>query len=284
MRLTIRVPATSANLGPGFDCLGLALELCNEVSIETGSTGVSWSGEGADELPTDGGDRVSRTMAAVAAAAGRELPSFSLRGRNAIPLECGLGSSAAAAAAGVLAADALLGLGLGPGEIVSSAAGIEGHPDNAAAAVLGGLTIAVGDAVVRAEPHPSLSPAVLVPREHRQSTQTARAALAEQVPFSDAIFNVQHVALAVVALTERPDLLRVALDDRLHQAARLALVPEAEALYGSIRRAGLGVCVSGAGPSLLVFEGGGVLPDVGDGWEVLRPGVRSAGAEVDVRP
>jgi homoserine kinase len=175
MRISIRAPATSANLGPGFDCLGLALDLCNEVTIDTGGApGVSWSGEGAGELPTDGTDRVSRTMAAVAAAAGRELPALALHGHNAIPLERGLGSSAAAAVTGVLAADALLELGLGSGEVVSSAVGVEGHPDNAAAAALGGLTISAGGAVVRAEPHAALSPVVLVPEDVRLPTGTAR--------------------------------------------------------------------------------------------------------------
>lgn len=280
MRLTIRVPATCANLGSGFDCLGLALDLCNEVTVRTDATGVRWEGEGADELPTDGTDRVSRTMAAVAAAAGSELPPFSLHGRNAIPLERGLGSSAAAATAGVLAADALLGLGLDPGQIVSSAVGVEGHPDNAAAAVLGGLTIAAGDVVVRAEPHPELSPVLLVPRDHRQSTEAARAALPAQVPLEDAVFNVQHAALVVLALTDRPDLLPAALDDRLHEAARLSLVPAARSLYAELRAAGVAVCLSGAGPSLLAFEREVPLPPVDDDWQLLRPGIRSAGAEV----
>jgi homoserine kinase len=282
MRVTIRAPATSANLGPGFDCLGLALELCNEVTVDTdGEPGVSWSGEGAQELPTDGTDRVSRTMAAVAAAAGRELPPLALHGHNAIPLERGLGSSAAAAVTGVLAADALLGLGLGPGEVVSSAVGVEGHPDNAAAAALGGLTISAGETVVRAEPHPALSPVLLVPEDVRLATDAARDALAPTVSFADAVFNVQHAALAILALIERPDLLGVALEDRLHQEARLGLVPEVRAVFDAVRAAGVPVCVSGAGPALLAFEvDGAAPPDPGAGWRALRPGLRAAGAEV----
>jgi homoserine kinase len=284
MRVTIRAPATCANLGPGFDCFGLALDLCNEVTIDTeAAPGVSWSGEGASELPTDGTDRVSRTMAAVAAATGRELPPFELRARNLIPLERGLGSSAAAAVSGVLAADTLLGLGLGADDVVSSAAGVEGHPDNAAAAVLGGLTVSTDGAVVRADPHPSLSPVVLVPEELRLATAAAREALAPLVPIEDAVFNLQHAALAVVALTERPDLLALALEDRLHQDARLELVPQVRAAFDRVRSAGVPVCVSGAGPALLAFEvGSASVPEIGDGWRVLRPGVRPRGAQVEV--
>jgi homoserine kinase len=281
MRVSVRVPATAANLGPGFDCFGLALDICNEVTIDTGAgSGVIWEGEGADELPTDGSDRTSRTMQAMAAAAGRELPPFALRAENRIPLERGLGSSAAAAVAGVLLADRLLGLGLGSDDLLSSVVGIEGHPDNAAAAFLGGLTIAAGEAVVRLDPSSALEPAVLVPNL-RLATDDARAALPEEVPLGDAVFNLQRSALAVVALTERPDLLRLALGDRLHQASRLGRVPVAGALFERLVSDGIPVCVSGAGPSLLAFEGPGrAVPDPGEGWRVLRPGIRAAGAEV----
>jgi homoserine kinase len=281
MRVTVRVPATSANLGPGFDCLGLALDLCNEVTVDTDEEpGISWEGEGADELPTDATDRISRTMAAVAAAAGRELPPFALRGHNRIPLERGLGSSAAAAVAGVLLADRILGLGLRMDDLLSSAVGVEGHPDNAAAALLGGLTIATGDAAVRIDPNVALAPVLLVP-ELRLGTEVARAAIPAEVPTRDAVFNLRRAALAVVALTERPEYLGLALEDRLHQPHRLRLMPTIRAVFDGIVDSGVPVCVSGAGPSLLAFEiDGRRVSDPGQGWRVLRPGLRARGAEV----
>ncbi|MFM8944681.1 MAG: hypothetical protein ACKOI0_05500, partial [Actinomycetota bacterium] len=137
MRLTAVVPATAANVGPGFDAFGLALDLVNEVTLDTGTTGVSWEGEGATDLPTDGSDLVSRTIRAIAPGA----PAFGLAGRNAIPLERGLGSSAAAVVAGVLLGRALAGQDAEPSAVLAAAAAIEGHPDNAAAAVHGGFTI-----------------------------------------------------------------------------------------------------------------------------------------------
>jgi homoserine kinase len=282
MRVTVRVPATSANLGPGFDCLGLALDLCNEVTVDTdGEPGISWEGEGVDELPTDATDRISRTMAAVAAAAGRELPPFALRALNRIPLERGLGSSAAAAVAGVLLADRVLGLELGIDEALSSAVGVEGHPDNAAAAMLGGLTIATGEAVVRLDPSDALAPVVLVP-ELRLGTEVARAAIPAEVSTRDAVFNLRRAALAVVALTERPEFLGLALEDRLHQPHRLRLMPTIRAMFDGLVEAGFPACVSGAGPSLLAFETEGRrVSDPGSDWRVLRPGVRTAGAEVE---
>ena len=283
MRFTVAVPATSANLGPGFDCFGLALELCNEVTLDTeGPPGVTWEGEGADELPTDGSDMVSRTMAASAQQMGLELPAFSLGGVNRIPLERGLGSSSAAAVAGVVLASLVLALGLpdDPYSVFAHAAAVEGHPDNAAPAAYGGFTVALPDGFVRRfQPHPDLRPVVLVP-ELKLATSEARAALEAQVSRDDAVFNLAHAALMVEALTRDPSLLTVALQDRLHERARLALVPEVEEVVEGLRRAHVPVCVSGAGPSLLAFEHDGALESPGDGWTLLRPGVRSSGFEV----
>ena len=168
MRIRVRVPATSANLGPGFDSFGLALDLCNEVVIDTDAEpGVTWEGEGAGELPVDGTDMVSTTIASVGAATGSPVPTIAVHGINRIPLERGLGSSSAAAVAGVVAAMHLLDGAsppLDPARIVALAADIEGHPDNAAPATLGGFTIAASDGFVRRlDPHPSLRPVVLVP-------------------------------------------------------------------------------------------------------------------------
>ncbi len=282
MRVTVRVPATSANLGPGFDCFGLALDLCNEVTVDSeAEPGVSWEGEGADELPTDGTDLVSRVMRRSATDQGLALPSLALLGTNRIPLERGLGSSAAASVAGVALARRLLGLDLTPDELVRAAVEVEGHPDNAAAAVHGGLTIALPEGeVVRVEPHPDLRPVVLIP-DVRSSTDHARRALPDEVARGDAVFNVGHAAVAAVALTARPDLLPFALEDRLHQRRRLARIPQVRAVFDDLLSRGVPVCLSGAGPSLLAFEPHAhALGDPPEGWRALRPGIRTRGVEV----
>jgi homoserine kinase len=282
MRLTAIAPATSAHLGPGVDCFGLALDLCNEITVEPeAEPGVTWEGEGTDELPVDGSDMVSGAMARAARAGGAPLPSVSLRGVNRIPLERGLGSSAAACVAGIMLADKLLGLSLEPEEVLELAGEIEGHADNAAAAIAGGLTLAFGDGVIRLDPHPDLRPVVLVPVGVRLSTAAAREALPDAVTRADAVYNASHAAAAVVALTSEPDLLTQVLHDRLHQDVRLALVPQAKAVFDGLWAQGVPVCVSGAGPSLLAFElAGRPVPDPGDGWSVLRPGIRAIGTEI----
>jgi homoserine kinase len=292
VRLTARVPATAANLGPGFDCLGLALDLCNEFTVDTeAEPGITWEGEGAGELPTDGSDMVSRAMRVaerrIAEAHGAgvfEVPALALHGKNRIPLDRGLGSSAAAAVAGVTLAYRLLDLD-DPDSFATTAlwlaAEIEGHPDNAAAAALGGLTIVAADDVERLDPHPGVRPILFVPGGIRLSTEDARRAIPETVTREDAVFNVGHAALTVARLLRDPDRLRLAMRDRLHQDARLALVPQARELYLAIEEAGLPVCVSGSGPTLLAFERDGrEPPDPGDGWRVLRVPVRATGVEI----
>lgn len=294
MRVTARVPATSANLGPGFDCFGLALDLCNEVTVRTeAEPGVTWEGEGADELPTDGSDMVSRAIAHTleqqrGSHPNAKLPPFSLHGVNRIPLERGLGSSSAAAVAGVALANALLGESAtsatpdDPYPIFGYAASIEGHPDNAAAAVYGGFTIVAAGFVHRLDPHPDLDPVVLVPDRLRLSTAEARRALTEEVSRRDAVFNVSHASLAAIAFTRDPELLDMALFDRLHEDARLELIPEAKGLLHELRqRRQVPSCVSGAGPSLLAFEReGSTIGDLPDGWRAIRPGVNAKGVEV----
>ncbi|HEX6843870.1 MAG TPA: homoserine kinase [Actinomycetota bacterium] len=291
MRITVRVPASAANLGPGFDCFGLALDLCNEVVADTDApAGITWEGEGADELPTDGSDLVSTTVASVAGQMGLPVPAYALHGVNRIPLERGLGSSSAAAVAGVVLASALLELGWHEDRttVFAAAAGIEGHPDNAAPAVFGGFTLAMPDGYVhRLDPHPDIRPVVIVPPS-RLLTAEARAALLATVPLADAVFNAAHAALAVEALTRDPSLLGRALRDRLHQDARLALVPEVQERADLLIRARIPVVVSGAGPSLLAFESEATpavtpeLLDVTSSWRILRPGVRAAGMEVAI--
>jgi len=296
MRVTVRVPATSANLGPGFDTFGLALDLCNEVTVDTDAPpGVSWEGEGVDELPTDGSDMVSRTMASIASRMELPLPPLALHGVNRIPLARGLGSSSAAAVAGVVLASRILDLGIDGHHVeptrgdafsvFANAAEIEGHPDNAAPAAYGGITIVADGYVRRLEPHPDLHPVVLVPTV-QLATVEARRALPERVALGDAVFNVAHGALMVDALTNDPELLRVALRDRLHQDARLELVPEMADAFHELRRRHVPVCVSGAGPSLLTFPLDGVgIPDEAlhgpGGWRALPLAIRREGFAVD---
>jgi homoserine kinase len=283
VRFTARVPATSANLGPGFDCFGLALDLCNEVIVDTElEPGVSWEGEGADELPTDGTDIVTRAMAGAAEAAGATLPRFALHGVNRIPLQRGLGSSSAARVAGVALASRLLGLDPDPSRMLRLASSLEGHGDNAAAAIFGGLTLAFSDRdAVRLEPHPSLRPVALVPNHTTVSTEAARAALPSSTSLSDASFNAGRSALALLALTQRPDLLADALQDRLHQQVRLELAPDAGELFRSLKGNGVPVCVSGSGPTLLAFETDDrPVPEPGEGWRALRLTVRGLGVEI----
>jgi homoserine kinase len=289
VRVGVRVPATSANLGAGFDCFGLALDVRNEATVDTeAAPGVSWQGEGADELPTDGSDMVTRAMRAVAERMRILLPAFALRSVNEVPLERGLGSSSAAAVAGVMLASGLLDLGIhaDPYSVFSLAAEIEGHPDNAAAAVYGGFTIVANGTVRRLDPHPDIRPVVFVPGHVRLPTRDARRALPAEVSRADAVFNAAHAAMTVLALTGDPSLLTEALQDRLHQQVRLELVPEAEDVFELLRNANVPVCVSGAGPSLLAFESEERPVPTADElgldprWRVLRPSIRTRGAEL----
>lgn len=301
MRITVRVPATSANLGPGFDCFGLALDLCNEVTVDTeAEPGVTWEGEGADELPTDGTDMVSRAIAHTVEQQRQiweqepriwpdaSMPPFALHGVNQIPLERGLGSSSAAAVAGVAAAGTLLGragFDYRTHTTFLYAAELEGHPDNAAPATRGGLTVVTPHGYVHPiEPHPSLDPVVLLPERLRLPTSDARSALPSSVDRRDAVFNIGHAALAVVAFERGDlDLLFIALHDRLHEGARASLVPEIATVLEDVRRREVPACLSGAGPSILAFERDGrPVGDPPDGWRALRPGIRAKGAEVSV--
>lgn len=288
MRFTVRVPATSANVGPGFDVFGLALDLCNEVVADASAEpAVTWEGEGAGELPVDGTDLVSRTIATVAERMQLDAPSLALHGRNRVPLARGLGSSSSAIVAGVVVASKALGLGLeeDPRSVFALAAELEGHPDNVAPATFGGFTVALPDGFVRRfDPHRSLRPVLLVPPVPLPTAE-ARAALDDVVPRADAVFNVAHASLVAEAITRDPSLLRVALRDRLHEDARLALVPDAADVAGQLRRRHVPVCVSGAGPSLLVIERDDAPAPLDElelppGWRTLRPGFRAAGVEI----
>jgi homoserine kinase len=288
VRVTVRAPATAANLGPGFDCIGLALELVNEVTVDTDAEpGVSWEGEGANELPVDGTDLVSRSMRAAAEELGRELPPVSMRATNRIPLERGLGSSAAAAVAGAAIGNAFAGVPSvdEPFASFDVAARLEGHPDNAAAAAFGGVAIVVDGVPLRIDPHPELRPVLLVPSDVRISTAESRRSLPDPIARADAVAQLGHVAALTVALATDPRLMPLAMNDRLHEDARLAHAPAVRELRDRLREASVPVCLSGAGPALLAFEDDDVtVPDPPDGWRVLRPGVRTTGVEIDVEP
>ncbi len=285
MRLTARVPATSANLGPGFDSFALALDLCNEITLQTESTDeVSWEGEGAGSLPRDGSDVVSAAFRAVLDAAERRAPVFSVHGVNRIPVARGLGSSAAAVVGGVALGFAAVGWEPDPRRMASFTDRFESHHDNVGAALHGGLSIAFGDEhgwrALRLDPHPTLRPVVLVP-EVELSTEAARNALPASVPLADAAFNVARAGLAVHALTKDPWLLPVALEDRLHQQVRLGLVAELREAFDEVRSRGAAVCVSGAGPSLLAFEAEEhPIGEPPEGWRSLPLEVRERGVEV----
>jgi homoserine kinase len=286
MRLRCAAPATVANLGPGFDTLALAVEVRNEVVVETeAEPAVVVRGEGAGEVPEDASNLVFRSMTYLSRELGRPLPQFRMESENRIPLQRGLGSSASAVVSGLVLADRLLEAGLDPDRLLELAADLEGHPDNVAACLQGGLVVAYlsrdGWRAERLEASPGLRPVLLVPEHERTLTVDARRVLPRDVPLADAAFNLGRTALTVRALTERPELLGAALEDRLHQSRRLALAPSARGLFEDLRERGIPACVAGAGPSLLIFDGGAPLPDLGPGWRLLRPEIAREGAVLD---
>jgi len=255
----LRVPASSANLGPGFDALGLALSpylLCRFRRAE--QLVIRASGRDAELISTGEDNLIWQTALTVAEHTGEAMPAVELEIENEIPLGKGLGSSAAALTAGVVLADAMLGLKWKTHRILDEAARIEGHPDNVAACVLGSIVASAMDSsgmtrAVRLELPPSFEVAVVVP-DFPLPTAQARAALPESYSKADAVFNVQRSALLIAALaTGTISAFPAALEDRLHQPYRQHLVPGlAEILR--LRAPGLlGCCLSGAGPSILVF-------------------------------
>ena len=257
------MPATSANLGPGFDVLGLALALYNEVTLQPSSdVSVSIEGEGADHLERDERNVVVRGVRAVHERLGRPFAGIKIACVNRIPTARGLGSSAAAWLAGIVGANAFLGSPLEQDTLLQLAATGEGHPDNVAAALLGGLTVACwseGRVVAASLPVPSAIRWVVLIPEVRASTAEARAILPQTVSRADAVFNLQRVSLLLAALRGgRADLLAVAMEDRLHQPYRRRLFPWMDRVTAAARSAGAAGCVlSGAGPSLLAAVEGG---------------------------
>jgi homoserine kinase len=272
--VAVRVPATSANLGPGFDSLGLALTLHDIVEARIIPDGISIevSGAGEDRLDAGEGHLVIRAMRAAFGLLGAQPPGIALRCVNRIPQGYGLGSSAGAVVAGLLAARAL-----GPGgetltdtELLRLANQLEGHPDNVAACLAGGLTIAwrssSGIRTASLAPLPGLTPVVCVP-ELPLATAEARQVLPPAVPHADAAANSARAALLIAALTADPGLLMDGTEDFLHQPYRTAVMPATAHLVGRLRAAGIPAVVSGAGPAVLALTLAGAHP----GPEAVAP-------------
>lgn len=296
-RVVVRVPATSANLGPGFDTLGLALSLYDELevtSLPEGELEIEVAGEGRGDVPRDGSNLVVRSIAYAYESVGRRMPGLRLVAKNVIPHGRGLGSSGAAVVAGLIAAKGLLegDVEFGPDALLRLATELEGHPDNVAPALFGGLTIAWvdegGPQHKKLLVHRGVSPLVFVP-DFTMSTSVARSLQPLQVPREDAVFNVSRSALLIAALTQSPELLQAATEDKLHQSYRAAAMPDTDALVRALRADGFAAVVSGAGPSVLVLADGpgrrleaaavaeGVSPAR---WEALMLAVDVKGATV----
>ncbi|WP_298041036.1 homoserine kinase [uncultured Microbacterium sp.] len=260
----VQVPATSANLGPGFDTLGLALSVYDELTVtalEPGSLEIEVTGSGAEEIPRDASNLVVRSIEHVYRDAGREMPGLRIVADNGVPHGRGLGSSGAAVTAGVLAAKGLLAgeVDFTDADLLRLATELEGHPDNVAPALFGGLTIAWtgenGPQHKKLLVHRGVAPLVLVP-ERTMSTSLARSLQPPHFSREDAVFNVSRTALLIAALMQSPELLLDATADRLHQDYRAEAMPETHTLVKALRAAGFAAVVSGAGPSVLVLADG----------------------------
>jgi len=270
---TAVVAASSANLGPGFDSLGLAVGLYDEIVVETTESGllVEVDGEGAGQVPLDGSHLVVRAIERGLRESGVVATGLTVRCRNDIPHSRGLGSSAAAVVGGLAAANSLAVQGgsdaMTVEQLVQVSSEFEGHPDNAAAAVLGGAVVSWTEATderprYAAAPirlHPDINVFAAVPQV-RSSTAETRVLLPEQVSHTDARFNLSRAALLVVALTERPDLLMAATEDVLHQPQRAAAMQASAEYLAMLRRYGLAAVLSGAGPAVLALSTETELP------------------------
>ena len=267
------VAASSANLGPGFDSLGLALSLYDEIVVETTESGltVEVEGEGAGQVPLDSSHLVVRAIERGLQAAGVRASGLNVWCRNDIPHSRGLGSSASAAVGGLAVANGLVAQSdsnvLSDVELVQLSSEFEGHPDNASAAVYGGAVVSYTDgegsdaryaaAPLRLHPDIRLFPAI---PEIRSSTAETRVLLPDHVSHVDARFNLSRAALLVVALTERPDLLMAATEDRLHQPQRAPAMPASAEYVAILRRCGVAAVLSGAGPAIIALSAGSDLP------------------------
>lgn len=288
----VRTPATSANLGPGFDAFGLALGLYDDVVVRVADHGlhVDIAGEGASTLARDEKHLVVRSLRTAFDLLGGQPRGLEVVCANRIPHGRGLGSSSAAICAGIIAARAVT-IG-GPDKLTDAAmlelaTEIEGHPDNVAACLLGGFTLAWTEGgaarAIRMDPSRDVVPVVFVPA-NPVLTETARGLLPRTVPHADAAANAGRAALLVEALTRRPELLLSATEDRLHQEYRAPAMPESVALVARLRADGVPAVISGAGPTVLALAAGDTADKVaavaGDGWAANRLTLDAAGAGV----
>ena len=290
--VSVSVPATSANLGPGYDCLGLALDLRDTLTAEVydGPLVITVDGEAADEVPLDPSHLVHRAMASAFELLGDEPPGLRLHCVNRIPHARGLGSSSAAVVGGIVLARALIEAGadrLDDGAALDLANRMEGHPDNVAPALLGGFTVATQDAghvaVARLDVDPGIAAVAFVPREPVH-TSVARELLPQVVRHADAAANSGRTALLVAAMIGAPDLLMPATADLLHQEYRRPAMPETLALVTALRGDGIPAVLSGAGPSVLALVAAADVDEVArrtpPGWVSLTPAIGVDGARV----
>lgn len=290
--VSVSVPATSANLGPGFDALGIALGHRDRVTAEVIDDGVeiTVAGAGHDTVPLDERHLVYHSMRLAFEHMACAVPGIRLHCDNAIPHGRGLGSSSAAIVAGICAARGLVAGGsllMDDDAVLALAADIEGHPDNVAPALLGGFTVAYagtdGFRAASVSVDPRVQAVAFVPPDPVE-TSVARGLLPATVPFSDAVANVGRAALLVAALSRQPELLLPATEDRLHQDYREPAMPATIRLVRELRSAGLAALVSGAGPTVLVLTDATQVETVAArapaGWQVLRLPVDRAGAQV----
>ncbi len=292
----VQSPATSANLGPGFDSAGLALGLADDVVVRvtSGSVEVVVEGEGAGRLPLDERHLVVRALRATFDRLGGQPAGLDLHCTNRIPQSRGLGSSSAAIVAAVVAARALVQDGdelLDTQGALALADELEGHPDNVAACLHGGVTFAWstsdGPRVVRLDAHGDLAPLAVVPAT-TSSTAQVRGLLPPTVPYADAVLNASRAALLPLALTRNPSLLLAATEDRLHQGYRAPAMPATAALVEQLRAQGVPAVVSGAGPTVLALTTretrGAVAAPERQGWSVRPLDVAPRGAHVVAAP
>lgn len=300
--VSVRVPATSANLGPGYDSFGLALAVYDRVSVEVCDDPLVLDvcGQGADTVGDGEANLVVRALrAGLDSWAGSHPPGLRMRCDNAIPHGRGLGSSAAAIVAGLSAARALLPepTAVDDDQVLELANRLEGHPDNVAACLFGGFTVCweepagvsgdVGPVVraLRLQPDPRVRVAVFVPASP-MSTVAARSLIPEDVPHPDAVFTAARAGLLVAALTGHPELLLPATEDRLHQPYRGGAMAGTAALVRALRSAGIAAMVSGAGPSVLALTDGAAPEEelrrlAGPDWHLLTPDIDLTGAHTD---
>jgi len=259
--IRVQVPATTANLGPGFDCLGMALQLYNSVEVSVSPAGlhIDVLGEGGGDIPRDEKNMVYQAAVKVFKHMNMPVPGMRFRLTNNIPVSRGLGSSTAAIVGGMIAANIISGHKLSTKEIINLAYGIEEHPDNIAASVLGGIVVAVhaeGEVKCQKIPVPANMKAVVTIPDFALPTKTSREALPQQVPIGDVVFNLGRIALLISALyTGDLNMIGTAMEDRIHQPYRMSFVPGIKKVFAAAKLAGAkGIALSGSGPAIIAYS------------------------------